>query len=175
MYIKIIFAGKDNKSSGLVAVPGNRADLAAKIGESFEILMDEIAGVTPKDFLFGIAIPNEAIPLIDVYSKENDIDFDIVLRSVLLAWTIDKDNSQDALYPMHKFTLQQLLRNINRNEASLVEYLSRKIGNSRFKDALELQDIDGVKIYGEDLIFNESPKKNKISNLIKKLTANFRL
>ena len=132
---------------------------------AFEGLMRTINLAIPENekSLFGFIIPNEVFPIIQSYAKAFDIDLDFALRAAILVWVIDYDKSQDAIYPMHKFTFQQLLRHLKPQELTLVEYISKKITNSRFKSALELQDMEGVQIFGENLIFTNSPDNNVVA------------
>ncbi|MFA5928274.1 MAG: hypothetical protein WC838_03115 [Candidatus Margulisiibacteriota bacterium] len=155
MQKKIILAERTIESFTVSAV----ADEPNEIGQSFESLMTQIVAVNPPDFIIGFSLPEEVGPLIGAYSRKYDIGYDIVLRSVVLAWTIDHETSQDALYPIHKFVLQQLLKNINQSETALISHLSAKIGNSRFSETLELQDMEGSMICGKNVLYHPSPKK----------------
>lgn len=138
------------------------------MGYDFEGLMLDIKDSMTENQTIGLTIPTPAMELVMEFSKDKDINIDIVMQSVLIYWVINYDKTQDPLFPVYKFSLQQLLRDLKPKELELIVYLSNIIGESRFADAQELQDVDGVTIYGEDLIFHEKPNKVK-PGLLQKL------
>ena len=89
---------------------------------AFEGLMRTINSAIPENekSLFGFIIPNKVFPIIQSYAEAFNIDLNFALRAAILVWVIDYDKSQDAIYPMHKFTFQQLLRYLKPQELTLV-------------------------------------------------------
>ena len=127
-------------------------DLIIKIGADFEGLMATISWMMPKNFPFQIAIPSEIFPELMSFAHKHDICLDIVIRGVMLAWSMEYDSHGEILFPLNKFVLQQYSKaQLNDNETALMLYLSHKIESSKFKNAPELQDI-GVQIFGDDIV-----------------------